>query len=240
MRLGPGKHLQGRSLMGGIVKPEEFDYFHEVHLIAWHWVLLLNFYPVHHSRWAGTRQQQSCRRRIAGWSCNRPPTHLELRFTRTPSQSCPWCMTPPSSTVTNLVDSFRRTGTGGEEVYCSGNQWSFCWKWRWRAPNDCCSGWRLLGCNWHEEVQQCLLIARIYSSWDRWITNGTFADYFTTGCKTDVSQPFHFFSCLRFLNARPDWIYGYPHWAWTRRVNETNQNCILLRCWHSVCYLRQG
>lgn len=30
MRLGPGKHLQGRVLMGGIVKPEEFDYFHEV------------------------------------------------------------------------------------------------------------------------------------------------------------------------------------------------------------------
>lgn len=30
MRLGPGKHLQGRILMGGIVKPEEFDYFHEV------------------------------------------------------------------------------------------------------------------------------------------------------------------------------------------------------------------
>jgi len=32
MRLGPGKHLQGRTLMGGIVKPEEFDYFHEVGL----------------------------------------------------------------------------------------------------------------------------------------------------------------------------------------------------------------
>jgi hypothetical protein len=31
MRLGPGKHLKGRSIMGGIVKPEEFDYFHEVH-----------------------------------------------------------------------------------------------------------------------------------------------------------------------------------------------------------------
>jgi hypothetical protein len=30
MRLGPGKHLQGRRLMGGIVTPEEFDYFHEV------------------------------------------------------------------------------------------------------------------------------------------------------------------------------------------------------------------
>ncbi|GAW05231.1 acyl- - peroxisomal [Lentinula edodes] len=30
MRLGPGKHLQGRTLMGGIVKPEEFNYFHEL------------------------------------------------------------------------------------------------------------------------------------------------------------------------------------------------------------------
>jgi hypothetical protein len=30
MRMGPGKHLQGRKLMGGLVKPEEFDYFHEV------------------------------------------------------------------------------------------------------------------------------------------------------------------------------------------------------------------
>ena len=30
MRLGPGKHLKGLTLMGGLVKPEEFDYFHEV------------------------------------------------------------------------------------------------------------------------------------------------------------------------------------------------------------------
>ncbi|KAH9838404.1 peroxisomal acyl-CoA-dehydrogenase [Rhodofomes roseus] len=30
MRLGPGKHLQGRTLFGGLVKPEEFDYFHEL------------------------------------------------------------------------------------------------------------------------------------------------------------------------------------------------------------------
>jgi len=28
--MGPGKHLQGRTLFGGIVKPEEFDYFHEL------------------------------------------------------------------------------------------------------------------------------------------------------------------------------------------------------------------
>ena len=30
MRLGPGKHLKGRALMGGAVEPEAFDYFHEV------------------------------------------------------------------------------------------------------------------------------------------------------------------------------------------------------------------
>src|ERR1700761_8669228 len=30
MRMGPGKHLKGLTLMGGLVKPEEFDYFHEV------------------------------------------------------------------------------------------------------------------------------------------------------------------------------------------------------------------
>ncbi|KAI0035417.1 acyl-CoA dehydrogenase NM domain-like protein [Vararia minispora EC-137] len=30
MRMGPGKHLKGRTLMGGLVKPEEFDYFHEL------------------------------------------------------------------------------------------------------------------------------------------------------------------------------------------------------------------
>ena len=33
MRMGPGKHLKGRILMDGLVKPEEFDYFHEVSLL---------------------------------------------------------------------------------------------------------------------------------------------------------------------------------------------------------------
>lgn len=30
MRLGPGKHLHGKELMGGVVKGEEFDYFQYV------------------------------------------------------------------------------------------------------------------------------------------------------------------------------------------------------------------
>jgi hypothetical protein len=30
MRLGPGKHLKGKTLMNGVISPEEFNYFHEV------------------------------------------------------------------------------------------------------------------------------------------------------------------------------------------------------------------
>ena len=30
MRLGPGKHLKGRTLLGGVITPDEFDHFHEV------------------------------------------------------------------------------------------------------------------------------------------------------------------------------------------------------------------
>jgi alkylation response protein AidB-like acyl-CoA dehydrogenase len=30
MRIGPGKHLHGRKLLGGVVKGEEFDYFHDL------------------------------------------------------------------------------------------------------------------------------------------------------------------------------------------------------------------
>ena len=33
MRLGPGKHLKGRTLMNGIVSPDEYDYFHELTII---------------------------------------------------------------------------------------------------------------------------------------------------------------------------------------------------------------
>ena len=32
MRIGPGKHLKGRVLMGGAVTPEEYDHFYEVRL----------------------------------------------------------------------------------------------------------------------------------------------------------------------------------------------------------------
>lgn len=36
MRMGPGKHLKGLTLMNGLVKPEEYDYFHEVYSYRLH------------------------------------------------------------------------------------------------------------------------------------------------------------------------------------------------------------
>lgn len=30
MKMGPGPHLKGLTLMNGAVLPEEFDYFHDV------------------------------------------------------------------------------------------------------------------------------------------------------------------------------------------------------------------
>lgn len=30
MRMGPGPHLTGRTLMNGVVSPDEFDFFHEL------------------------------------------------------------------------------------------------------------------------------------------------------------------------------------------------------------------
>lgn len=30
MRIGPGRHLWGRSLLGGVVRGEEFDAFHDL------------------------------------------------------------------------------------------------------------------------------------------------------------------------------------------------------------------
>jgi len=56
MRMGPGKHLQGRTLMGGLVKPEEFDYFHEVRFV----LLILNAFLIHFLQLIITQELARC------------------------------------------------------------------------------------------------------------------------------------------------------------------------------------
>lgn len=48
MRMGPGKHLQGRVLMNGLVKAEEFDSFHEVAVVFTHRLLVSDGDAAHH------------------------------------------------------------------------------------------------------------------------------------------------------------------------------------------------
>lgn len=52
MRLGPGKHLKGRTLLGGVITPEEFDHFHEVGYSHFPCLPALGLsdyrYPAHH------------------------------------------------------------------------------------------------------------------------------------------------------------------------------------------------
>ena len=47
MRLGPGKHLQGRTLLGGVIKTEEFDHFHEVRKLCYcEWANVLTLHSL--------------------------------------------------------------------------------------------------------------------------------------------------------------------------------------------------
>lgn len=77
MRLGKGKHLEGRTLMGGIVKPEEFDHFHEActpykspRLVY----VLLTIPAAHNQLRTRPSGDPRIRRRPPRWECHWSPT----------------------------------------------------------------------------------------------------------------------------------------------------------------------
>ncbi|KAI1797377.1 peroxisomal acyl-CoA-dehydrogenase [Ganoderma leucocontextum] len=136
MRMGPGKHLKGRTLMGGIVKPEEFDYFHE---------FIIN------------QEIARCGARgygdglMAGCVIGLPPVlnfgSPELKARIVPevlSAKKFICLAVSEAYAGSDVFGLQTTATKTED----GKHW-------------------------------------IISGTKKWITNGTFADYFTVGCKTE-------------------------------------------------------
>ncbi|KII96016.1 hypothetical protein PLICRDRAFT_34974 [Plicaturopsis crispa FD-325 SS-3] len=135
MRLGPGKHLQGRSLMGGIVKPEEFDYFHE---------LIINFEL---SRF-GTRGFVDGL--VNGMVISLPPV-LNYGSPELQAQIVPDVLAGKKYIALAISEAFAGSDVGGLQT---------------TAVRD--------GDDW------------IITGTKKWITNGTFADYFTTGCRTDT------------------------------------------------------
>ncbi|KAG6331765.1 hypothetical protein ID866_7326 [Astraeus odoratus] len=136
MRLGPGKHLKGRVLMGGIVKPEEFDYFHELII---------------------TQELVRCGARgygdglLGGKVIGLPPV---LNFGSPELQA---------RIVPDILS--------GKKFICL-------------AISEAAAGSDVMG------LQTTAVLSEDGKEWiingtKKWITNATFADYFTVGCKTE-------------------------------------------------------
>ncbi|KAF8629594.1 hypothetical protein AX15_003340 [Amanita polypyramis BW_CC] len=133
MRLGPGKHLKGRSLMGGIVKPEEFDYFHES---------IIN-----------TEIGRACNRSVvdgllAGMVIGFPPV-LNFGSAEMKARMIPEIFDGKKYIALAVSEPFAGSDVSGLQT---------------TAVRD--------GDYW------------IINGTKKWITNGSFADYFTTACKT--------------------------------------------------------
>ncbi|KLO13475.1 acyl-CoA dehydrogenase NM domain-like protein [Schizopora paradoxa] len=136
MRMGPGKHLKGRTLMNGLVKPEEFDYFHELII---------------------TQEITRCKSRgygdglLGGKVIGLPPV---LNFG---SDELKAKVIPDVLAGKKFICLAVSEAQAGSDVFGLSTT---------AKKSDCGKFW-------------------IVNGNKKWITNGAFADYFTTGCKTD-------------------------------------------------------
>ncbi|KAI0276143.1 acyl-CoA dehydrogenase [Russula aff. rugulosa BPL654] len=134
MRLGPGKYLKGRTLLGGVITPEEFDHFHE---------LIINTELAR----CGTRGYMDGL--LAGGVIGLPPV-LNFGSPELQAKVVPEVLAGRKFICLAISEAFAGSDVGGMQTYAykDGNEW-------------------------------------VISGTKKWITNGTFADYFTVGCKTD-------------------------------------------------------
>ncbi|KAG1733647.1 acyl-CoA dehydrogenase/oxidase [Suillus paluster] len=136
MRMGPGKHLRGLTLMDGLVKPEEFNYFHELII---------------------TQEVARCGARgygdglLGGKVIGLPPVlnfgSEELKARVVPEVFAGKkfiCLAISEAQAGSDVMGLQTTAVKSED----GKEW-------------------------------------IVNGTKKWITNATFADYFTVGCKTE-------------------------------------------------------
>ncbi|KDQ19357.1 hypothetical protein BOTBODRAFT_27939 [Botryobasidium botryosum FD-172 SS1] len=136
MRLGPGKHLLGRKLMGGIVEPEEFDYFHE--MIVTHEVIRMK------ARGYGDGL-------LSGSVIGLPPV-LNFGSEELKARVIPEVL----SAKKFICLAVSEPGAGSDVTAMTTTA---------EKTED--------GKFW------------IVNGTKKWITNGTFCDYFTVGCRTD-------------------------------------------------------
>lgn len=136
MRMGPGKHLKGLELMGGIVKPEEFDYFHE---------MIINQELARHSK-RGYGDGL-----MAGTVIGLPPI-LNFGSEEIKRKVIPEIFSGQKFICLAISEAFAGSDVAGLKTTAT-------------KTED--------GKHW------------IINGTKKWITNGTFAHYFTVGCRTD-------------------------------------------------------
>ncbi|KIY72393.1 acyl-CoA dehydrogenase NM domain-like protein [Cylindrobasidium torrendii FP15055 ss-10] len=136
MRMGPGKHLKGLTLMNGIVKPEEFDYFHELVI---------------------TQELARCNGRgygdglLGGKVIGLPPV-LNFGSEEIKQKVIPEVFQAKKFICLAISEAHAGSDVMGLQTTAT------------KTPD---------GKFW------------IVNGTKKWITNATFADYFTTGCKTE-------------------------------------------------------
>ncbi|KAI0922057.1 hypothetical protein AcW1_004131 [Taiwanofungus camphoratus] len=133
MRLGPGKHLKSRTLLGGVVTPEEFDHFHE---------LIVNFELARF----GTRAYIDGL--LAGQVIGLPPV-LNYGSPELKAKVVPEVLSGKKFICLAISEAFAGSDVAGLQTTAvrNGDEW-------------------------------------VITGTKKWITNGTFADYFTVGCRS--------------------------------------------------------
>ncbi|KAF9468149.1 peroxisomal acyl-CoA-dehydrogenase [Collybia nuda] len=136
IRLGPGEHLKGRSIMGGSVKPEEVDYFHEL-------IMSQEMSRIHargyHDGAAGGN--------MIGLPAIKNFARPEIR-----DRVLTEVLDGKKMVALAITEAFAGSDVAGTKTFAKksadGKYWSV-------------------------------------TGTKKWITNGTFADYFVTGCRTE-------------------------------------------------------
>ncbi|EIN04041.1 acyl-CoA dehydrogenase, partial [Punctularia strigosozonata HHB-11173 SS5] len=136
MRMGPGKHLKGRKLMGGIVSPEEYDYFHEL-------VVTQEL-----TRIAARGYGDGL---LGGKVIGLPPV-LNFGSEELKARIVPDILAGKKFICLAISEAFAGSDVAGLQTTAKKTEDGKFW---------------------------------IVNGTKKWITNGTFADYFTVGCRTD-------------------------------------------------------
>ncbi|KAF8071705.1 acyl-CoA dehydrogenase [Lyophyllum atratum] len=153
MRLGPGKHLEGRILMDGLVKPEQFDCFHDL-------ILGQELARIHARGYSDG---------LGGGTFIGLPPVLNFGKPALRDKIAAECLDGKKFICLAITEAYAGSDVAG--LRCRADRVDGGW-----VVNGTCEPFTI----------SCILTAESQIEYEKkWITNGTFADYFTVGCRTE-------------------------------------------------------